>query len=370
MSDLLSITARAPVFNQSNDSFHERLSAEKEQFGSVIDVGFHTAKFVLTGDLDYLRSWFAGGMVRDITFKSREGELVWNGWINRLALTEGGSTRIKTIDQMANRIIVIYTPMDTTQNPPQAGAQTSTTVNDTDSQGVYGIKVAVVSGGEATSTEATAQANSQLDALKDIVITEQVVLGGKAPQLEVEMRGYAHMADWYTYTQTGSSGTATADTVVQAIIAADPNSVISTDDLDIDTSTTSIEQYFDGKKRGWQIITEIAGIGDTSDPWAAAIYNGRRVVFKKMEGIDSNGNPKTTNKYTPLEKQATDAGERFIERGGSEVFPWQIRPDRLVYTTGRKERPLHITQVTYTAPWGIQINGVNLVSAVPSQVRV
>lgn len=369
MTNLLSITALAPVVNQSVDSFHERLVTEGESFTSTIDRGFNTAKFLLRGSPRYLNSWFAGGLARDVIWKGPHGQTIFNGYVSRLALTEGESTRVKSIDKMFNRVVLIYRTVDSTQNPPLVGAQTTLTVNNTTSQDVFGIKVAVVSGGESTTDEATDQANSHLEEMSRIGIEEKISTGGSPPFLSVDMRGYSYFADWYTYTNV-ASGTVLANATANAVIAADPNSVLSTNTTNVDTSTTAIAQDFDGKGRGWKIIQEIAGVGDSSVPWCAQIWEGRKLTFKVKEGVDSTGQLRSTNKHLALERQPMDAGFRIVDRAGREIKPWDMRPDHLVFTAGRRgEEPLLVTAISYTAPYTISLSGSDLVTPEARKVR-
>jgi hypothetical protein len=357
---VLSINAYAPVIQQSENSFHERLSAiEGETFTMSIDRGFNTAKFMMTGEVEYLKSWFANGLARDIVFKGPHGQIIWNGYVSQLSLAEGHGTRSKSIGEMNNRVVLTYRPIDGSN---VVGAQTSTTVNNTTSQGVYGIKVGTVGGGELLAATATAEANAHLTAMSKIAVDEKVTTASKVPSLQVGMRGYSYMSDWFTY--SAGAGNDTISNVIAAILAADPNSILSTVTTDIDTNSTSTSTYYDGKVRGWKAISELAGMGDSSgNLWAAAIYEGRRTIYKAKEWVDDvTGVALASNKYLPLERQVTDPGFRIIDEAGREIAPWDVRPDRLLYTTGRrKEEPLLISSVTYTAPYGLSIAGGNII---------
>ena len=373
MSELFSITALAPVIRQSADSFHERLQTQQETFTLLANKGFSTANFVLTGEIDYLTDWFADGLIRDITIKGPEGQTCWNGFVSQLSLSDGGSVQVKSIESMANRVITVYRSLNTNSNPPQTNEQSTVTVNDTDSQDRYGVKVIVDSGGEATTAEATSRANSILNELSQAPVTESVQTpGSQPPSLAVQMRGYSQMADWYTYTNIGS-GTVSGDTLVKAILAADPNGVLSTDDTDIDSNPTQFAKDFDGKERGWKIIEEkISGSGDSSvgQVWVAGIYEGRRTIFKIREWVDTNGNPLSSNKYLELERNRNDAGDLYIDQAGREVKPWDLRPDRILTITGRPRTPMYINSVTFNAPYTVRVQGIDLMNPMGGVVRL
>lgn len=356
------ITARAPVIRRSDDSFSEDLQTEKESYVCTLNVGFDKANFTLTGEEDYLRDWFVNGLVRDIKWRGPDGATAWEGCVNRMSLILGGETITKSIEGMFNRVVYIYTPLDTSANPPTAQAQDSITKNDTDSQALYGIKTAFVSGNEATAATADDQAFSKLKSLRHIREGRTATVGrGQTPMLQVECAGYAHMVNWYPYTQTANTGTDDADAIILLILAADPNSVISSEDTLIDSNTTAIEKYQDGKKTGWKLIQDITArgyeTGSEGFPWTCGVYEGRRVTYKAAEMIDWEGNPESTNQYPEWYRHPYEPGDSILDGAGDEIMPWHIRPDHLLYTNGVPGRPTYIKQVTFEAPWTVRITG-------------
>lgn len=360
----LSINAYSPVIHASDEAFHELLQTEKEGYTITDGIGYDAASFILTGPLDYLVHWFEHGLIRDVVWKTPTGGTAWNGYVSRLVFTVSGNTRTEAIAGMRNRILYIYTPLDTTKNPPEAGAQTTITKNDTSSQDRYGIKVGVISGGECTAATADDVALAALAALKDTRQGETIAVGaGKIPSLKVEMRGYGHMANWYYYTQTASSGTSNANTIIGLVLAADPNGVLSSVATNIDTCATAIEQYWDGKQLGWKIIQDITGrgyeTGGIGYRWSVGVYEGRKATYKQSEAVDSNEVPLSTNKHLILHRQIHDAGDSILDDAGKEVMPWEMRPDRLIYTEGIPGRPMYIEQVKFTAPFKVSLSGTD-----------
>lgn len=360
----LSINAYAPIIRQSFDSYQERLQYEKEQFTTTEGVGFDKASFILKGSRDYLTDWFYSGLARHIEWMGPHGGMAYEGFVNRTQLTLGGSTSTRTLDGMANRILYVYTPLDTAEDPPTAEAQTVITENDTRSQTQWGIKTVLVSGNECPAATAADQALRELYMRKHIAKTETVAVGaGKQTQLKVEMLGYAYAGNWYTYSDVVSTGTAAADAMIALILATDPNSILSTDDRDIDACATAIDKYSDGKRGGWKMVQDIASrgleTGGIGFPWSVGVYEGRRVVYKAMEYIDDDDVPLTTNKHLALHRQVDDAADTILDDAGREVYPWLVRPDRLLYKTGVPGRPIVAQQVRYTSPGKVVINGTD-----------
>lgn len=373
-SKTFSINAFAPAFRQSIDSFHELLQTDNESYICTAGVGFDTASFVLAGEPEYLFDWFLNGLVRDVVWIAPDGFTAWEGYVNRLALTIGAVTRTVSIDKVANRVVYIYTPLDTASDPPVAQAQTSTTVNNTVSQTRYGIKVHVASGSEVTAATATADARSILAAKVNLTRGETVAVGrGAAPSLKVEMLGYAHMANWWPFAQGGAAGTQTSSAFVASVLAADPNSIMSTSTVNIDTNATAIEQYQGGTELGWKLIQMAADRGRTAAglgyPWTVGVYEHRETTFKATEMVDANGNPLATNKYPMLYRQTTDPGDNILNEAGEEIMPWAIRPDRLLHSIGFPGDPMWIQQARFTSPYQLDLTGTDPMNPLIEYVR-
>jgi len=370
----LSITAAAPVVAQSTDTYAETLMTEKESYVISDGIGFDSASFTITGPVNYLNEWYETGLVRDIIWKDPDGGICFEGYVNRLQLIIGDRALTKSVEAMANRVVFNYTALDTANNPPTAGAKTTVTKNDTTSQARYGIKTVILSGAECTAATADDRAFAELNWRKQIVSSEVVTVGqGKQPSLKVDLKGYAYMANWFVYNQTGSSGTANSSAIVSAVLAADPNSVLATSTLNIDTNTTATEQFWDGDDLGWKIIQELAmrgyETGSVGYRWHCGVYAHRRTTFKAAEGLNDNKVPYATNKYLPLHRQIRDASDAFIDEAGREWMPWELRPDRLVYTEGVPGRPTYITQIKITMPWRITYQGTDQVNPMALLIR-
>jgi len=369
-----SITAYAPVVTQADDTYAETLDTEKEQYVVSDAMGFDTATFTLTGPPDYLIDWYEHGLVRDIIWRDPDGGICWEGFVNRMNLVVGDRALTKTVDAMANRIHLNYTALDTTTTPPVAGAKATITKNDTASQARYGVKAAVLSGAECTAATADDLAYAYLQSMKYVASTEVVTVGeGRQPSLIVEMKGYAYMANWFVYSQTVNSGTTDADTVLGLVLAADPNGVLSTSTLNIDGNTTATERYWDGNELGWKVIQEIAGrgyeTGSVGYRWHCGVYAHRRTTFKAAEGLDDDMVPYSTNKYLALHRQIRDASDAIVDEAGREWMPWELRPDRLLYTEGVPGRPMYIQQVKITMPWRITLQGTDQVNPMALVIR-
>lgn len=365
-----SINALAPLVQQPANSYHERLDTNLagESYAISVERGFETAGFTLRGDIEYLRDWFDNGLARDVSFVGPDGKVAWEGFINGMGLSFGGITLSHGLDRMGNRIIYTYTPLDTSFNPPTEGTETTITKNDTGSQTIYGIKLAMVSASKATPAAA-----ADTEALTELTRRAYPQRGqssrigaSSAPQLKVDLRGYAFMADWFNYSQVGSSGTDTATAIIKLVLAADPNSILSTDDRDIDTNSEATERYWEDTA-AWKVIRTIVKRGQTVSgagvPWAGGIYEGRRLIFKASERLDVNGNPISTNKYQRIFH--TPTLDVFSDESGAEVPPWHLRPD-LIAITESLGAQMYVRRVNYTPPINVTLSGEDDVYSVAS----
>lgn len=362
MSQKMSIEVLAPLVKQSVDSFSETPKTEAESYTITDGIGFDVANFTIEGSLEYLDNWFTNGLLRDVTWLAPDGGIAWEGYVSKMLFTHGNETQTKTIDVMANRVLYLYKPLDTSTNPPRVGAQTPITKNDTVSQSDYGIKTAIFEGGECTAATADDQALAELTRLSYIPRGRTgTSRGGKEPSLKLELKGYAHTGNWWTYTQTTDTTTDDADNIILLVLAADPNGWLSTSDVNVDTNTLAVEKYWDGKQLGWKVVQTIAGrgreVGGEGFPWTVGVYERRRTTYKASEGVDSNGNQLTTNQHLTITHHITDKSDVYLDDAGDIVRPWQLRPDRLLFTSGVSGPPLVVRQVRFTAPDTVQYAG-------------
>lgn len=352
----ISIVALAPVIRQDVDTFQERLQAQGQGYTISAEYGYDSCQFTLTGDMDYLRGWFRAGLVRDVIWRSPNGRTIWNGYVRSMQLREGGLSRSKSIAPMANRIYYVYSSLDTTTNPPTVDEQKTITVNNTTSQDSYGIKTATVSGGQISDTAAAIEADTILTEASRIKIDEVMTFGrGQPPSLSVRCVGYAHMMDWFNYSQVGKSGDDDISTIIGLVLVADPNSVISTSGTNIDENTTQAETYYNGDRPAWRVIRDLTMRGGAANNrWIAGVYGGRGLVYKQAETIDTRWNPLTANKHLTYQKNPADPGDRIFDEAGREIEPWDAMPDRLFFTVGYGGQPLYIEQVVFNAPYQLQ----------------
>ncbi len=146
-----------------------------------------------------------------------------------------------------------------------------------------------------------------------------------------------------------------------AVLAADPNGIISTNYFNIATNTYQVSQWEDEDRTAWSIIKSLLAYGDASD-------------VRHTFGIYEDRTPYYTAMTDAIEyyQELSDPLYRVRTTSRSIVYPWDVRPARWLFypdfLTGRPE-PLtladrredprfeFIEAVQYTAPWGLSHNG-------------
>jgi len=313
-----------------------------------------------------INDWIRRGLGRDIEITDEAGVGVWEGFVNTVSIQLGTlMISVGPLVDIANRVSVVYSFIDDTTDPPVVGDQTVTTLADQDeSVSQYGIWEKQYTGDESTTTQA--------ELLRDVILndaawpetTKTVQSSSAVPIITLECRGYADWLTAYLYTQVAASGTVTTETRIQAVLAADTNGIFSTDYSKIDVNGTLASNFEDADKMGLTVINDAVALGRNVSTgvyrrWLFGIGAGRRAhYYQAPEAI----------KY---ENTLRD-GDAITLWDGSPVKPWAVSPGQWLFfsdfLTGdappstldelqNDPRALFIESCTYSAPYGLTING-------------
>jgi len=340
------------------DNYSHRLTAT---------IGFDTCSFDLKGSIEELEDFFYNGLGRMITRWSDDGNLVcWQGQIVEMTLTQPGSQEVISLREMFNRISVRYTPIDTSVNPPTESAETSTAVvNDTVSQGKYGVKQIVVRPSHVDRMTATAAAETGtvlLEQYKEPRRKGQITTASAEPKLSIQSEGYMHTLGWAIYNQTGSSGQSANEVVIDAILASSPAGQYVASRNTSATTGRSSQNYYNRDDTALDIIQQIAARGDSADNrWLCAMYENRRVTFAQAYDINDN--------VVDYVRRKSDVRQEIRDLSGKLIRPWELRPNKWIKTVdlhGWKPTPLthpedyqskYIESVSWSEPDNLNIEG-------------
>lgn len=323
--------------------------------------GYNSATIVINDRQMNIEDWLSDGLMRHIEVYNPALVKIWEGFVNEIVITLGALsvTRGPLLD-VGNNVALTYSTVDTSISPPAVGMRATTAFSaDTDSQALYGVLENVLSAGGVSSTEATTIRDVFLTENKDPQSSQQLNIG-QSSELSVRLNclGYYHLMKKYIYNQTASTGTANLSTVLAAIIAADPNSILSTDTSGITSNTLQVKQYLNDNSPAWNLIQGLVARGDASDNrYIFGIYNDRVPTYEAIP---------TDFEY---QQRLSDPAQRVETPQETEVKPWDVKagkwlfvPDfligKVVPSSLRLDpRMIFIEQVTYSMPWGLQIQG-------------
>jgi hypothetical protein len=314
-------------------------------------------------DIDY---WLDKGIGGHVETKDESGTIVWEGVVDAIQITIGGITyQVGTFTDIVNRCSVVYSWIDTTTTPPTTGSRTETPViNDTTSQGLYGILEEQFSVSGCTDANATIIRAMRLAELANPKKQQNAAVfsgGTEAVKVTFSCIGYAKAYMRYLYANA-ATGTVAISTRLGEVITADPNVVISRDYSGIVANAVTVETVVSEGKPAWNYMLSLAAKGDVSSyRYSLGIYEKRKVFYTAR-------NPATgviSYYYSPI----SSPEQKLTSLAGQRVRPWNVRPARWLQLTdvfiGRNYRGnfdlnpniMYLESVTYTAPWTLQFSG-------------
>lgn len=351
----------------SYGDFADRVTDYSHTIGAA--GGFLSCSFTIAGSLNEIEAFYADGIGRHVQVYNAALVLVWEGFVNSITINLGAmSNTIGPLTDIANQVVVVYTPIDPTADPPATGPETETTAGtDATSQAKYGTWEKVYSGGSLYDGAATPLSEQIRDTLlgdlKDPATTQGVAVDAQeGPSVTVECRGYYDWFMAYIFNDT-ATGTSTITAKIEDIIDADPNGIFNTVYDQIATNAALVAARERDNGTALELLETLTASGDGTNfyRYALQVYGDRKVYYSAV--------PSSVHYLHAL----SDPAERIELPDGALVEPWDVRPWRWLFVTdyliGRTQptadlrtdpRNILIETVTYTAPYGIEINGARL----------
>lgn len=247
---------------------------------------------------------------------------IWEGLVNRITFNVGGASYTISLDEMTNRVNVLYT------GAANAAAITVFS-NDTDSQAIYGIKHEQIEFGGDPSA-GTQRAILQATILAQRAWPQKSVsqAQGQTNLVHMELIGIHHTLEWQIpFSAVLATATGTG-TTIQALTISLANGSTFYDNTNLsliagNPATTPDQQ------RGistWDRMAKIAETGDGTDYWVVGITptdrnTGDRVLYYRIAN--------SAIEYTA--RQAD--GLRPRNPYGKLIPPWLVVPDRGIRVT-------------------------------------
>lgn len=347
-------TAQLDDLTAHADSYSHELAA----FG-----GYWSASMRWKDDQRNLEDWLELGLGRRIVTYNPAGSVVWEGFVNSVALRLGelSITRGPLLN-IANRVRLTYSWID-----PAAGiaigARAQTDWNDDfDSADRYGNLERMLSTGGVEPTNADILRDLYLEENRRPETSQQISIGGGGggeSSISIECLGYIHYLNTYTYNQTLTTGTIDLSAKLQAVLSADPNGYLSGSFANIARNTTPVRAVDNEDHKAIGIVKDLMANGDGNlNRYLFGVYADRMPEYRAVvEQVD----------YT---RRLSDPAQTILTPGGQIVEPWDVQPGRWLFyndfLVGRVEnstamrddpRAVFLESVTYEAPRTLRLNG-------------
>lgn len=323
--------------------------------------GYMSATCNLTGDLNYIDEWLEQGLGRWLTLYDEGGNIGWRGYVDQIDANIG-ALRITRgpLTQLANRTNNIYSTVDASTTPPTMGIRAVTpTLNDTASQAIYGIWRRTLSCGGATAADAVQMQTLYLREHNQPETTKTLTLGGGGTSMTLQLKG---AWNWLNYNANfTTAGTVNLSDRIIAILALDPNVLISTDTSHIAPNTYQVPGYYNEYQIASKYITSLLTFGDVAYSRYTFGFYGPEVPYYAAVP--------TALEYT---YSLADTAQEVTSLSGVTIRPWEVQPARWLQVsdlmigrvpdTDLKDDPrnIFIESLTYTAPYGLTLNGAKV----------
>lgn len=324
--------------------------------------GFWAASFGLKGNTNDLEDWIEKGLNRHIEVYDEAQQVIWEGFVDSVTYS-AGPLRAKRgpVSDVRNKLRLVYRLLYTGVVPAEEGAEKRTAwYEDDDSQALYGIQEAILSGDPCTDADSIQRVQSVLTEAAWPDVDNELSTSASEPGVTIDCLGYVHRLN-YSYQDLAMAGGVPYDTDASTKLADvldyDVAGLFSSANAEITANTVQVPQYENSDRTAWNIIKTIVARGDAAFArWLFGIYQGR---IAKYEAAPSDFH---------YQRFLTDPEQRVYTMGGEEVEPWQVKPGEWLlypdYLAGRvpegtepisDPRAQFIEQVTYTAPYGLQL---------------
>lgn len=339
--------------------------------------GFVSASIVINSD--DIDEWFGFGIGRHIVAYGSAGEIIWEGFIDNVAINLGNITIERgRLTELCNRCSLTYTPVTTDEETGDlvSGTTTLTEVaDDEDSIDKYGIWEQVVSGGSIVGVGSNV-AEQILDyiqtaeGLRDLYISEHrepevshspiIGIQGGEVTITLDCKGYV---DWLTYVYNFAPANTSEYSImvynkIIAVLNENPNDIFSSDLSHVKYNPLLINSIEDKDRTAKTIIDEAVSIGDIdNNRWVFGVYENRTPYYYPVS---------TEIDYMYYVNSSI---QKITDKNNTEILPWDVRPGKIVFLPDTilgnvqksdirtDPRVMFLEEIEYTAPDTINLKG-------------
>jgi hypothetical protein len=327
--------------------------------------GYVACNFTVEKDIPIAESILERGLGYHVEVTNQAGSVRFAGFVNKLSLNCGGITVERgPIVEIANQVLVNYTPVDYSVFPEVVMSETVTTLAvNAESQAKYGIIEKWVGGGRIPTTNAEQIRDVFLQENKDPKQSVNIAIseGGEKAVLSFEVAGYYTWLDLNPYLNAGVAGFITASTRITNILTAEPNNLFSTDYTNIIANALLISDLAEGNKTGLAYIKEVLDQGDATDDRRLFMVLENEIVYYRTI-------PTAIEYYYSIGSNL----QAVKSPGQALIYPWDVMPGKFIEVSDfmvgslpivdlrKNPKVAFIESVRFSAPWSLDLSGGKL----------
>jgi hypothetical protein len=278
--------------------------------------GFESMQVTLKVPLDEALDWLNNGLMRSVVVSGPDAETVWEGVLTTVSASIGQKPVTLTLDAMANRVRCTYTTVLGTPG-------TTSSVSDTASQALYGIKDRIV---PLDNSDVTAAGYRAAIVLANVAYPKsreatQAMTGEQGDiTLTLSFVGWYGVLDWLV-TSVSTTSTAVTTTQVTTLITAYAaiNAFLSTSAVWVTASGISSPQYIEAQTTYRAAIEDRLKLGTGTYPLTWGVYEDRALYVQTWAGA-------TPETITYVERLGDS---NIYNPSGGIVPPWDVRPNAM-----------------------------------------
>jgi len=314
----LSISYGDPVWRSGRRDILGSLTKEISEYSHKLSsfLGSASCEIGFLAKPEDLNEWAAEGLGRTINTSDHYGVGIWEGFVNEIYCTQGGTQiKIGPLLEIGNRIRAVYDEIDTSSTPPTALGRTETTIaEDLRSQARYGVLEQIISVGQVETTLAEQLRDSHLRIRKSAKSSLTINLDEVSePKISLSCLGLGDLLDVYIYESLAGSGTQTVTDRIKDILASDPNGLFLIER--VQENLFAVQEFEGDYPTGLSSLKELVTIGDANDDrWVMYIKPGREFVYRPAG--------------TQIDYTWSVVENTMRNRAGNEIMPWTVEAGR------------------------------------------
>jgi hypothetical protein len=331
-----------------------------------------TAAIIMpTADLNWLLDAM---LAAHVEVHDETGSRVWEGFVNTFSFQlQGIVYEFGPVLDIINRVQVRYKRLYTGTNPPDTGATDNTAIyEDTESQRSWGIRPAIINGGERTDTDASQCALAVLAArAQPRPKLRYATSEPENPVINLNCVGYSSLLSITPY-YAESAANVNLSVKLAAVINAEPNGLLTSANGYIQTNAVQVPANDDTYRDAWTIASALVQRGTATYERCVFMVGNDRTIFYGQAPTEIGYMVKPARSRAIVSQGWTDM----------QVLECQVKAGTWVYLAAamphmqavdwndltKDFRALFVERVTFDLLQGLQLDGTGE-NNMPAQLK-